>query len=208
MRRNETHTAPCAGQCGRKAPISYSKYCNTCARRIARNGSPHAFALNVKELDQYRETIAGTVHRHLNSKAVQGALTLAGELLNYQPTHDFTYQQQLRDQMLRLHAHAVTPEQLLCRICEFVAWERDNPINNQREQQCKLATVVLKLAPLRGWHKRNHVLRALAQLITERGLWRFACGLLARIEQDHADRVQLIRSLDDYSDVGPTSTRA
>lgn len=197
--RDPNATGPCAGQCGRKARIHYSKYCCTCSRRIARNGSPHAIALNVKELEPYRKAIASTVHRHLNSKAIQGALALAAELLNYQPSHDFTYQTQLREQMQRLQSFGVTPEQVVCRVAEFVAWQRDHQIANKREQDCKLALVVLKLAPLRGWHKRSNVLRALAQLITEDGLWRFACGLLMKIEQDHTDRVNLVKALDDYS---------
>src|SRR5919108_1341144 len=163
---------PCAAAgCGRKAPHPFSNYCSTCAMRIIRNGSPHASALDLHELKLYRDSIRATVHRHRASPAVQGALALAGELLNYTPAHDFTVHHNLRTQMQRLLAYGVTPEDVVCRVAEFVAWEKEHPIELKREQQCKLAMAVLKLAPLRGWHKRNHVLLLLAQLITEGGLW-------------------------------------
>ena len=104
------------------------KYCPRCARRVIRNGSPHATALDLKELEPYRELIAGTLHRNLGTRAVQGGLALAGELLNWQPTHDFTVHQQLCAQMRRLQDHGVTAEMVLTRICEFFAWLQDHPL--------------------------------------------------------------------------------
>jgi hypothetical protein len=199
MRRDETQVAPCATGCGRKAPIRYSKHCNTCARRIARNGAPHATALDLKMFDMYRKRIAEALARHRGTKAVQGALTLAAELLTWQPTHDFSIHFQLRQQLDRLQNFAVTPEQIVQRVCEFFAWLHDNPLRTKREQEHKLAWAVLKLAPLRGWQARTHVLLLLNQLIEEEGLMQFAVGLRLKIEQDRTDRAQLVKDLGDYS---------
>jgi hypothetical protein len=82
-------------------------------------------AVRPSELRPYDEPVTRTLARYLNSKAVQAALLLASELLNYRPHREYSWELKLQSQMARLRDGGVTPRELLARICAVWALQVD-----------------------------------------------------------------------------------
>jgi hypothetical protein len=196
----------CVACSARKARPPYSDHCARCGNNLVRNGAPMASAVSFDVLKQYRKATRATIHRFLDTTAVKSALTLAAHLLDYRPSHQFSYMLELRKQMQRLVAFGVTPEDLVCRVCEFFALDHDRPFKTTRERDTQLARVVIKLAKMglgaggvNNIPKWRHVSRLLAGLIIEDGLWRFAAGLRMKVEAVTTERAQLIKGLGDFT---------
>jgi hypothetical protein len=189
----------CRAGCGRMAKVPWSYYCHMHATRLVRHGAPNASLIKADQLARYRETVRAAIHRNSETPAVQGALRLAQQLLDYRPSHQFSFQLTLRRRMQILVGANVSPEDVVCRVAEFVFYENDNPFKYARERDMQLARVVFKLAPMSKWVPTAHASRLLAGLIIEDGLWRFAAGLRLKLERDHDERVKLLKGLDDYT---------
>ena len=181
-----------------------SRHCTEHAKRAQRYGGATAVPL------RYRKEIGPRFHtwategfnRYANHAATAAALKLTDGLLNYQPTHDFSYQRKLANWLEHLRHGGVTARDVLIRVTELCAFIDANPgrLRSQREEDFALARNVLYLTPhsLSSRPEGARILSALGPLVRE-ACYPFALGLARRLRRDTEERAALVKASGDFS---------
>jgi hypothetical protein len=134
--------------------------------------------------------VVRTLARYRNSKAVQHALVLAADLLNYRPRREYSWELQLETQVARLRDGGVTPRELLAKICSVWALNADRErFRDAREFTYGIANEVLKLRKLGTWRPGGVLLSRLGQMIVD-DLGSFAAGVWVKTQQDTDSRAE------------------
>jgi len=147
-----------------------------------------------REIRGKYDWIAEGVARYRSHPATQAALKLTVAVLEYQPSHGFSYQRELQRYLQRLTYAGITAEQVLVRVCELCAHiERHRGrFESQRCEDAALGRCVIYLAPIRAGEKPPsvRVMVALAGMLRD-ACYPFAVSLLRRLEQDADERHEL-----------------
>jgi hypothetical protein len=149
-----------------------------------RTGSPTGRGLRGEERRKYRAAIEETLARYSTSKAVQSALFVASDVLQYHARRDFTTHHATAAHMLRLRAEGVQPREIVQRVCEVTALQvYDARFATPTELDIAMARHILhtRRAPRRL--AGGPLLRYVGSLVREQfGL--FPYGVCDRINRD------------------------
>lgn len=173
--------------CNRPIWRNRSRFCGRHMNLHNAHGHPVAKAIPDREFNQRREWIDRGLVRYSNTKAYNAALRMADELLNYEPSHQFTVLLQMQRRLRILQGAGITPLDVVRRVCAYVAYIRLHPRPDQRSEDYGLARAVLRLAPLEGFRPQGRLLKFLGPEIRER-LYVFANAFLDRLERDESER--------------------
>jgi hypothetical protein len=112
---------PAAG-CARHARgTPWSSYCPYHAAVLYRTGSLTGRGVRGTERRKYRDSIEQTLARYAQSPAVNSALFVASDLLQWRARRDFTTHHQMQAHMLRLRSQGAEAREILQRVCEIAA---------------------------------------------------------------------------------------
>jgi hypothetical protein len=130
------------------------------------------------------------------------ALTLAGMVLDWKPTAEYSYQVNAWRLLQRLKDNGITPADVLVRVLEWVGWMNANhgKVTTQREEDSHLARLVLTLTPygVRYRPPGGHVIRHIGSLVREHCyLW--AMRLATKLEADGDELARLKRASGDFA---------
>lgn len=136
---------------------------------------------------RFHDWIAEGFTRYRHLPAMQASLRLTEQLMQFEPSHDFTTHHAIHGLMRQMHAHGIQPEQVWCRVCEHVAFMDAEPgrFRTPREERFALARAVVHLLPWTLYGKRYgaKVLQKLGELVQE-----LLCGAaLSFVRRLHAD---------------------
>jgi hypothetical protein len=185
--------------CTRAADLPYTDNCHKHSKNTVRHGSPLASPFALTKLRPFRARVQSAVMKYRKSPAIQAAIRLGEELLNWRPSADRSTHYHLQEQMQRLQRHSVTGEQVFCRVAEWAIYSIDTRFENDRVRDLALARAVLHLAPGTQQWLSLHTRLLLVAIIYEDGLFRAASSLRFKIENDTADQKSLLNSLGDFS---------
>jgi hypothetical protein len=151
-------------------------------------------SLRMHELVPLRADIVAGLAKYQPTVGVQAAVRIAGELFEYRAHPCNRSARQMQEQFQRLHAHGVTPWDILQRLAEVFAFIEQAPLHrfeNADVQAITLARAVLQLVSLGKWRANGHMLRFMGHHLMD-ALGVFALNLVRRLEQDRLSRRALI----------------
>lgn len=182
----------------------WSRFCSRHAIRFFRYGHEEGQPVKDYDLKTYRARVASGLARYENTKAVQAALHLSNEILNYRATFGWTKQLNLQSQMGRLRGAGVTPRDLLARVCEHYALVEANPhrFRTSREEDHAISRAVLRLDKMGTWRPNAHLMNYLGGILREE-LGAFAIMFIRRLQADARQRQEFREQLADFSEVTP-----
>lgn len=192
--------------CGRLRANDITSYCSAHSSRMYRYGHPEGMDRIANPSDKTCDWIAIQLRTVTGHPAMDAALRLADELLNFRPFRGYGWELKIQEQMTRLRDHGVTPFDVLVRIVECAQYLELRPLRTQRETDYFYARGVLRAAPLHDYRAGGSVLRWLGPLIREQ-LEKWAHSFLQLVARRDAARRELLAAAD-FSNTPVTGTRA
>ena len=197
-------------RCGR--PLhGYSAFCGFHADHAYRFGHPGIKAgLRENDLKPFAHWTAEGITKYKATRATSMALELATEVLNYRATNGYTFQRRLEGMMQILRDDQVSAEDLLRRVCLFVAFAAAHPEKFKGLTRCEdiaMGRMVMRLAPLqrKGLRYPTRSLVLLGGLLRD-ALYRYALNLVDRLKADaesHHAKVAATLDLDTPAEGAP-----
>lgn len=166
-----------------------------------RYGHPAAPCTPLRDLLAYRAFVEAGMARYANSKALNAALRLTEECLNYTPTHNFTVELKIAERTRWLREYR-SPHAVLQRVVEFYAVVDARPerFPSVRAERFGLARAVLQLGAPDGRPGRpSSVLLNYFGTHLAEALGPFALAFLRRLQRDDAERRALIATSSDIN---------
>lgn len=195
---------------GCRQPVSrypWSALCDKHSARQYRTGTTRLDSMRRGELAKYRERISFVLDKYGSSKAVDAAVMLADDFLQWKPRGDFTNHYRLAAQMQRLKEGGCTAREFLQRVCEVWALQAfDQRFANERELLFALSRGVLYLRPQGTSRPAGPLLKLLGrELLADLG--KFAAGVCMRIEKDDEVRAGAKKAFEQWTMRGEEGTQ-
>lgn len=179
--------------------IPWSTLCATHGQRQYRTGSTRLDTMRRGELAKYRDRISFVLDKYACSKAIEAAVMLADDFLQWRPRADFTNHYKLASHMQRLKDGGCTARELIQRVCEVWALQAfDQRFADERELMYAMARSVLMLRSQGKTRPAGPLLRLLGRELLE-DLGKFAAGVCMRITQDDEVRAGAKRAFEQWS---------
>jgi hypothetical protein len=177
-------------------------------KRLDRYGHPAARSTSWRDLRLHRPLVETGMARYANSKALNAALKLTEDCLNYKPIHGFTFEIQMAERG-RWLLDKVTVEDVLQRVVEFYSLLQARPDRypTVRTERYGLARSVLQLGGMGQWRPTSKLLANFGAHLSH-ALGPFALAFLQRLTRDESERRALIATSSDINAFDPESTDA
>jgi hypothetical protein len=175
-------------RCGRKAH-GWSPHCGEHAAQAYRHGAPGKAGVRETDYRPFNNWTGAGIAKYRSTRATEAALTLAQQLLDFEPTNGFRYQLELQRMMCLLKGDEVQPSDVLHRVCLHVAFATSNPARftgGEKVERLAIGRTVMRLAPLQRHGKRysSRALYLLGDTVMSDGLYLYAIRLIDKLKTD------------------------
>jgi len=189
-------------RCGRKTH-GWSHLCSEHAAQQHRHGAAGKAGVRESDYRPYNLWVGAGLAKYRNRASTAAALTLAQQLLDYEPANGFRFQIELQRMMGLLKGDEVTASDVLHRVCLHVAFATANPgrfSGGERVERIAIGRAVMRLAPLnrRGKRYTSRALYLLGDIVMSDGLYLYAIKLIDKLKSDDEQAYALKQAAVDF----------
>jgi hypothetical protein len=175
-------------RCGR-ASHGWSYLCGRHSAQQYMHGATGKAGIRESDYRPYRDYVAAGILKYGQTAATAAALKLADQILQYRGTEFNRPSRQLERVISTLRDDAVTPADILHRVCLHVAYASVHLARfsgGPKVERIAIARAIMRLAPLprAGQRHPSKALRMLGDLVFDDGLYLYGIRLIDRLKAD------------------------